>query len=111
MSYFSCLIHMRISIFILIEAHEWQSHVRPQLGRDDPKHICTYCKFQHTHKILLFNLVTDVTYSVSINRNYMNGVCVPTHITDVCAYTIVYYLTYSNYLEMLSTLPLTSFLV
>lgn len=41
----------------------------------------------------------------------MNGVCVPTHITDVCAYTIVYYLTYSNYLEMLSTLPLTSFLV
>lgn len=82
-----------------------------QLGRDDPKYICPYCKFLHSRKILLFSLVTDVTYLLSINRNHMNYVCVPMHITDVCTCTIVCYLFYSNYLEMLSSHPFASFLL
>lgn len=84
LSYFSCLIQMRLSIFILIEAHEWQSHTKLQFGRDDPKCICPSCRFLHSHKILLFCLVTDVTCLLSVNRSYMNYVvCVPMHITDV----------------------------
>lgn len=42
LSDFSCLIHTVVSIFLLIQSHEQPTYARHQLGRDDPKQLCTH---------------------------------------------------------------------
>lgn len=60
------------------------NHIRGFSLAEMIQSIFPSCKFLHSHKILLFCLVTDVTCLLSVNRSYMNYVvCVPMHITDV----------------------------
>lgn len=93
-------------IHIYIDLGTWMPcHARQQLGRDDPKQLCTHLKFKFTHKMHRFSLVTVVIGFSTISRNCLsNWICV----SDICVCVCIVCL-HVNYLEVLSIVQFANF--